>query len=163
MVRLRGCNGNRSRSFNAISIPVWYDWELCISSACLIMYPNFNSSMVRLRDWSIAPNCNSQRRFQFQYGTIERLLELFIFTEHCLFQFQYGTIESQFGSIDRPESFVFQFQYGTIERFFVFWRLGMFFYFNSSMVRLRGLNFHLWGRFASISIPVWYDWELTHI
>ena len=54
-----------------ISIPVWCDWRSPLSFLATIRLLNFNSSMVRLKEWGSAFNKSKRHPFQFQYGAIE--------------------------------------------------------------------------------------------
>ena len=78
--------------------------------------------------------------FQFQYGAIERILELFPFAIRIMFQFQYGAIERDVNVLDHIILSKFQFQYGAIESVAKYavdsLATGGF---NSNMVRLRGM------------------------
>ena len=110
---------------------------------------NFNSSMVRLRGYEKHNNPRSIYLFQFQYGTIERWRIHRHKTIRKPFQFQYGTIESWLNLIKPLWLCWFQFQYGTIERSNGFKYLSRINYFNSSMVRLRGLCRISWKKSMS--------------
>ena len=73
MVRLRGVVHKESWSKLCwISIPTWYDWEICqgFQKNNLIQY--FNSNMVRLRVYTNDNYIELVDLFQFQHGTIER-------------------------------------------------------------------------------------------
>ena len=72
MVRLRETETWNGLKKNKISIPIWYDWEHVYSVAVLHHYFHFNSNMVRLRV-RIVKRYKIHNRFQFQYGTIERV------------------------------------------------------------------------------------------
>ena len=98
-----------------ISIPVWYDWKtgslVSYSTSCLFQFqygtigsifwnfrykalPYFNSSMVRLEDFSFIIVWVNQTNFQFQYGTIGSRMPVIFKVRPTNFQFQYGTIGS---------------------------------------------------------------------
>ncbi len=57
------------------------------------------------------------------------------------FQFHYGTIKRNINNKRKVQSRVFQFHYGTIKRMYGYEHLKDLADFNSTMVRLRGLNF----------------------
>ena len=102
---------------HTISIPVWYDWQGDSKfSGCLTFY-DFNSSMVRLTGGKICGFVCSLSKFQFQYGTIDRVLAGTSNSILALFQFQYGTIDRCLSRGKVRTTIIFQFQYGTIDSY----------------------------------------------
>ena len=121
---------------------------------------SFNSSMVRLGvqqenctchrsivsipvwfDWEKQSliEINNFLEFQFQYGSIGSLTQETVNEIINMFQFQYGSIGSDRAGIGFLCLRMFQFQYGSIGRM---------------MPRLTGLR-------CVVSIPVWFDWEIS--
>ena len=98
--------------------------------------PDFNSSMVRLRDW-FRSSC----------------WRLFLISIPVWYDWELDAEGNNVFVIK------FQFQYGTIERLHEVVAHKGLRYFNSSMVRLRARHWVLSRRELLISIPVWYDWE----
>mgnify|MGYP006284168789 CR=1 FL=1 len=73
MVRLRAIRPYPECAANAISIPVWCDWEGDTTEIVRTIETHFNSSMVRLRAVETQDGTYNTVLFQFQYGAIERL------------------------------------------------------------------------------------------
>ncbi len=118
-----------------VSIPVWYDWENIRSKVVNTLKPCFNSSLVRLgvRQWI---DTKVPYMFQFQFGTIGRIVNYHEDYLFIMFQFQFGTIGSfetcfstdanyvsipvwydwEFGATSKiaTSGNMFQFQFGTI-------------------------------------------------
>ncbi len=179
MVRLK-CTTHPTRKRNAISIPLWYDWELLgdfgywkvwgISIPLLYdwerdnhkeIFPYPYISIPLWYDWEwIKGGIEAfKTKFQFHYGTIESKISVYQPHRRSSFQFHYGTIESRKQYSDNQRVLTFQFHYGTIERYHGFFFSKAFNDFNSTMVRLRGWMGRIYYWRSWISIPLWYDWE----
>ena len=65
--------------------------KICRHSPCR----NFNSTMVRLKDWLKDGLGTNPQIFQFHYGSIKRLTWLVISLVSLVFQFHYGSIKSE--------------------------------------------------------------------
>ena len=76
---------------------------------------HFNSNMVQLKVARGAWYNTMLQKFQFQYGTIKRLVEFAKDVLEKIFQFQYGTIKSLLFLKIVISPNLFQFQYGTIK------------------------------------------------
>ena len=120
------------------------------------VYLHFNSTMVRLKGpFREILKCFS--RFQFHYGTIKRYSRRRPKDAVLTFQFHYGTIKSQGTSSTGFIISLFQFHYGTIKRIYHSQRTRLFWYFNSTMVRLKVYPYPACEYGFFISIPLWYD------
>ena len=141
---------------------------------------DFNSNMVRLREYDWLLVWSDETKFQFQYGAIKRISDETRLQLMTLFQFQYGAIKStlrnrsgfnlpqfqfQYGAIKSGEIFSrhrfrkkFQFQYGAIKRVSFLNAIQPLEYFNSNMVRLRVAEYiNQAPSLNRISIPIWCD------
>ena len=129
------------------------------ASSC---FPNFNSNMVRLRVRRVKWVPTLVLSFQFQHGTIERLwtgptgLAATRISIPTWYDWEFSV--QNYTTMKKKK---FQFQHGTIEsKHKLFWN-GCFAYFNSNMVRLRvGATGRSETQYYRISIPTWYDWEV---
>ena len=95
----------------------------------------FNSSMVRLKVMKGFNVPGIERTFQFLYGAIKSGTPTSILSRKKLFQFLYGAIKRRYAKKARR------------------WDI----YFNSSMVRLKGILTTKKDINGSISIPLWCD------
>ena len=134
--------------------------KVAFASTIRLPFIYFNSSMVRLKAKVHELGRLEIYIFQFQYGTVERILgctptsTLYYFNSSMvrlkgkmdyriwvglmLFQFQYGTVERILKMVAPSHYKLFQFQYGTVERC-------------KCLFLQRAVK--------SISIPVWYGWK----
>ena len=120
-----------------ISIPLWYDWEVLVSTLtdCHVII-----SIPLWYDW--------ERRSRYPP------------TERLSFQFHYGTIESvKFCSCSSNIKITFQFHYGTIERTntsrCLIYLLRFQFHYGTIESERKARTWPV----CDISIPLWYDWE----
>ncbi len=76
-----------------VSIPVWFDWEWLFKASCLY---RLDVSIPVWFDWEGSGHrqraCPHQ--FQFQYGSIGRIILCILSQDMKAFQFQYGSIGS---------------------------------------------------------------------
>ncbi len=82
----------------------------------VLRLPCFNSKMVRLKAQLLKKSELVISMFQFQNGTIKRIIETITDTVDIMFQFQNGTIKRLENNKWRPDAIMFQFQNGTIKR-----------------------------------------------
>ncbi len=144
---------------SAVSIPLWYDWEVAESwysgristfqfhfgtiERFRSMYKKtgkrcFNSTLVRLREWYGDKCTQNKRMFQFHFGTIERSCSLTIEIVLWLFQFHFGTIESCKEKIYYPIIFCFNSTLVRLRARSITLPVSIPPCFNSTLVRLRG-------------------------
>ncbi len=100
------------------------------------MTSDFNSNMVRLKEYRRSLSCADTILFQFQYGAIKSIPASVSMAQAIIFQFQYGAIKSFLINGGKSALVEFQFQYGAIKRL-------------ASCCNDRSL--------ARISIPIWCD------
>ena len=158
MVRLKVCCAMHRQCpkahFNSTMVRL-KDWSSVIN---LEYFFNFNSTMVRLKAFQVWWGILATAPFQFHYGTIKRQWLSSNTFSVSLFQFHYGTIKSAILNKRILKLEKFQFHYGTIKSLLpAMEQTGIkVFQFHYGTIKRKWYWYDFWTRFK-ISIPLWYD------